>query len=237
MKNRCAGFSGAPLRAVPLHDHTHRASSHLSRSQAFALAFLRGGYRSRTPLLLKVAACVETTVALLNVSRFPEGPGATFAVPLRSFSGRRKNVNLASGDEVPRLRGVCGHVRSRGMRFQRFNAFPFLDHHERIRSKIGLELERGDGIDAGCVFDASLLGSHSGDIGAEGLQDGITLPRLGCDYRDNVDHVSGQPRMRRHVQSTKNSNDFADSAASLPWKRGCMPVRGEMSACAAAQGA
>lgn len=74
------------------------------------------------------------------------------------------------------------------MRFQCCGTFPLFDHHESVRSKSGLEFQRGAGVDGGLIFQASLLGVDCRHIGAERLQNGFTLAVLGRDDGDDVDH-------------------------------------------------
>src|SRR5262249_44536310 len=80
--------------------------------------------------------------------------------PCRRALRRRKNVNHPAGDVLFRLRRVRRHVRSRGMRLERVHAFPFLDHDEGVRAVLGLNGQRGIGVDRGAVLDAALLGAH-----------------------------------------------------------------------------
>ncbi len=77
------------------------------------------------------------------------------------------------------------------MCLQRLDALPLLDHREGVRAKFRLEFQRGHGIDGGFVFDASPFRSHCGNVGMEGLEDGVALASLGGDYGDDVDHGGG----------------------------------------------
>jgi len=129
------------------------------------------------------------------------------------MSRRQENVNRPIRDPIPRPGAVGHHVRRCGMRFQRLDALPLLDHHERIRTGRGLELEHRAGIDGGRIFDASLLGQHGGHVRSKRFQHGIALPRLGGDDGDDVDHfywrlLMPHPATPHPLQSTKKLQRF-----------------------------
>src|SRR5256885_16937899 len=83
----------------------------------------------------------------------------------------REDVDDAARDQLLRLRAVGGHVRRRGVRLERLQALPLLDHQERVVAALLLERSRRIGVDRGAVLDAALLGVDAGHVGAEGGED------------------------------------------------------------------
>src|SRR6185312_5708614 len=106
--------------------------------------------------------------------------------PMRS-SGRQ-HVNDSRGDQVLGLRPVGSHVRRCGVPLQVVQAFPFLDHEERVRSELRLEAAHPFGIDGRTILDATGLGVHCRHVGTKRLQDGVPLPGLRGDDGNDMDH-------------------------------------------------